>query len=320
MARPLRIQYNGAFYHVTARGNEKKRIYFSNADYDTFKYYVEKARDKYAFLLHCYVLMINHYHLVIETPSANLNSIMHYINSSYTNYVNRKMNRSGHLLQGRYKAILIDQDSYLLELSRYIHLNPVRAGMVQRPEDYPHSSYGSYIGKSKENSVDRDCILRMISGNEKNAAQQYKCFVEKAVGKKLDNPLKRTFGGVIAGGEMFVKKALGHVAHADVSKSEISNRRELKSLCTPEEIIGKLCLIVNVDKESIVNGNTRDCRSIAIFLMKKYTGLSNCEIGKVFGGLSYSGVSKVYRRFKEKIEKDSSLRRKVMAIMSNVKG
>ena len=320
MARPLRIQYNGAFYHVTARGNEKKRIYFSNADYDKFKYYVDKARDKYAFLLHCYVLMINHYHLVIETPSANLNSIMHYINSSYTNYVNRKMNRSGHLLQGRYKAILIDQDSYLLELSRYIHLNPVRAGMVKRQEDYPHSSYGSSIGKRKENRVDRDFILRMISGSGKNSAQNYKCFVEKAVGKKLDNPLKMIFGGAIAGGEVFVKKALDQVANTDLSKAEISNRRELRSICKPEELIGKLCVILNVDKESIVNGKTKDGRSIAIFLMKKYTGLSNCEIGRIFGGLSYSGVSKVYRRFEEKIEKDSSLRRKIMAIMSNVKG
>jgi len=102
---------------ITSRGNEKKGIYFSDADYDKFKYNMDQARGIYAFLLHCYVLMINQYHLVVETPSANLNSIMHYINSSHSNYVNRKMKRSGHLLQGRYRAILVDQDNHPLELS-----------------------------------------------------------------------------------------------------------------------------------------------------------------------------------------------------------
>ena len=99
---------------------------------------MEEAQEKYGYLLHCYVLMTNHYHLIIETPRANLSSVMHYINSSYTNYINIKKRRSGHLFQGRYKAILIDRDSYLLELSRYLHLNPVRAKMVERPEDYPY--------------------------------------------------------------------------------------------------------------------------------------------------------------------------------------
>lgn len=320
MARPLRIQFSGAFYHVTARGNEKKRIYFSNADYDKFKYYVDKARDKYAFVLHCYILMINHYHLVLETPSANLNSIMHYINSSYTNYVNRKMKRSGHLFQGRYKAILIDQDIYLLELSRYIHLNPVRAGMVQRPEDYPHSSYGSFIGKRKDESVYRDFILKMISQNGKKAMQNYKSFVENAIGEKLDNPLKKIYGGAIAGGDLFIKKVLSKLENLDLTKSDIANRRELRSQCRPEEIISKLSSVLKVDRDKVVNGRIKDYRSIAIYAMKKYTGLANKEIGQIFGNLSYSGVSKVYRRFEEKIEKDSSLKRKVMEIMSNVKG
>ena len=127
MARPLRIEYEGAFYHVTTRGNEQKKIFFSNSDYEKFKHYLKKSQEKYGYLLHCFVLMTNHYHLLIETPKPNLNRVMHYINSSYTNYINIKRKRSGHLFQGRYKAILIDRDNYLLELSRYIHLNPVRA-------------------------------------------------------------------------------------------------------------------------------------------------------------------------------------------------
>ena len=145
MARPLRIEYKGAFYHITARGNERRRIFFSKADYDKFKDYLGKAQDKYGYLLHCYMLMTNHYHLLIETPNPNMSKLMHYLNGSYTGYINRRRKRSGHLFQGRYKAILVDADSYFLELSRYVHLNPVTANMVFNPEDYPYSSYSYFI-------------------------------------------------------------------------------------------------------------------------------------------------------------------------------
>jgi len=140
MARPLRIEYEGAFYHVTARGNERKKIFLSKRDHEKFLQYLDEARDKYRFILHAYVMMGNHYHLIIETPEGNLSRIMHYINSSYTTYTNVKRKRNGHLFQGRYKAIIVDKDSYLLELSRYLHLNPVRAKMVQHPGEYLHSS------------------------------------------------------------------------------------------------------------------------------------------------------------------------------------
>jgi len=163
MARPLRIEYEGAFYHVTARGNERRRIYYSQSDYEKFKDYLKEAQEKYGYVLHCYVLMNNHYHLILETPEANLSKVMHYINGSYTNYINIKRKRSGHLFQGRYKAILIDRDRYLLELSRYVHLNPIRAALVVKLEDYVHSSYGLFVTRSKEDIVYRDLILEMVS-------------------------------------------------------------------------------------------------------------------------------------------------------------
>ncbi len=121
--RPLRIEYEGALYHVTARGNEKRKIYFTKTDYEKFLQYIAEAEKRYGLLLHCYVLMTNHYHLVIETPMANLSKAMHCINGSYTTYINSKRKRSGHLFQGRYKAILVAKDNNLMELSRYIHLS-----------------------------------------------------------------------------------------------------------------------------------------------------------------------------------------------------
>ena len=130
LARPLRIQYPGAFYHVTSRGNERKAIFKNKRDREKFLSYLESASERYDAVIHTYCLMDNHYHLILETPRSNLSQILHHINGAYTTYFNVKRGRSGHLFQGRYKAILVEKDAYCQELSRYIHLNPVRACVV----------------------------------------------------------------------------------------------------------------------------------------------------------------------------------------------
>lgn len=135
MARQLRIEFNGAFYHITSRGNLRERIFFDDGDRRTFLEILKRTKERYGYLLHTYVLMDNHYHLLIETPKANLSQIMQNINTSYTVYINKRYQRSGHLFQGRFKGTIVDKDAYLVTLSRYIHLNPVRAKLVVRPED-----------------------------------------------------------------------------------------------------------------------------------------------------------------------------------------
>ena len=135
MARPLRITYPGAFYHVTSRGNERKEIFKNKRDREKFLEYLESATQRYDAVIHVYCLMDNHYHIILETPSGNLLQIMRHINGAYTTYFNVKQNRSGHLFQGRYKAILVAIDEYAKELSRYIHHNPVRANMVNTYEE-----------------------------------------------------------------------------------------------------------------------------------------------------------------------------------------
>ena len=145
MARPLRIEYPGAYYHITSRGNERKAIFKNNTDRISFLSYLKSAFLRYGATIHVYCLMNNHYHLLLETPKGNLSKIMHHINGAYTTYYNVKHRRAGQLTQGRYKAILVHADTYAGELSRYIHLNPVRAGMVDMPEKYTWSSYQYYM-------------------------------------------------------------------------------------------------------------------------------------------------------------------------------
>jgi REP element-mobilizing transposase RayT len=147
MGRPLRIEYAGAWYHVTSRGNEQKDVFKSRADREKFLSYLESATVRYGAVIHAWCLMGNHYHLLLETPSGNLSQIMRHINGAYTNYFNAKRKRAGHLFQGRYKAILVEADQYATELARYLHLNPVRAGIVDRPEAYEWSSHREYLGQ-----------------------------------------------------------------------------------------------------------------------------------------------------------------------------
>ncbi len=324
MARPMRIEYVGAFYHVTSRGNERKEIFGGPKDYERFKHYLREAQDKYDFVLHGYVLMTNHYHLILETNKPNLHQIMHYLNGSYTTYFNRLNGRSGHLFQGRYKGIVIDVDNYLLELSRYLHLNPVRGGMVKRPEEYAYSSYRSFIGlgRKREGIVSRDRIWGMISGDERRAAQKYRRYVEEGMKKESRNPLKTLYGGAILGSKDFVKELLEKGEVKNPESKDISCRRQLKATKGIEDLILDVSSYFNVQPSKVLEekGAIRD---IAIYFGKKYTGLTNREIGERFGGLSYSGVTRVSQRFQGKMAKNTTLRRQVEQIddrISNVKG
>ena len=320
MARPLRIEYDGAFYHVSARGNERKRIFFGKGDYDKFKEYLLEAQDKYGYRLHCYVLMTTHYHLLIETPDGNMSKVVHYINGSYANYINRKRNRSGHLLQGRYKGILVDRDAYLLELSRYLHLNPVRAKIVESPEDYRQSSYLTYVKGKKDAMVTTDLLLGMVSEDGRIARKAYREYVEAGMAEGVRNPFTDVYGGVILGSREFIKQALGKVKEATLDQVEIAQRRELNKLKS-EDIIDALCSHFQVPADGLGKWGTA-LRDMAIYLLKRNTSVMNRQIGELFQGLTYSGVSKANHRFSLRISEDRELRKrveKIMRSMSNVK-
>jgi REP element-mobilizing transposase RayT len=309
MARPLRIAYPGAFYHVTARGNERRKIFLSKADYVKFLSYCADAAHKYGVILHAFVLMGNHYHLIVETPDANLSAFAHAINSAYTTYFNIKRKRAGHLFQGRYKSIVIEKDSYLLELSRYIHLNPVRAGIVQRPEDYNFSSYRSYIVSEEETIVSREVIWGMISKKRNKAPARYKSFVESAISEPPPDPFKRVYGGVILGKAPFIKDVLKQTAEI-IPRQETAQRRVLSSSASGiDEIVHVLSLHFNVTEETVLS--TSPYRSYALYLARKHTPVSSTDIGRAFGGITCSAVTKMGARLKERMEKDKALRKEI---------
>jgi len=296
---------------------------FAIYNYKKFKSLLKEAQNKYGYLLHAYVLMDNHYHLLIETPQANLSKIMHYINSSYTSYINIKRKRSGHLFQGRYKSILIDKDNYLLELSRYIHLNPVRKKMVGKPEDYIYSSYTAYISQEQYEIVYQDLILRMISKEKKEAKKRYKDFVDEAIISESKNPLKNVYGGTILGDKKFITESLSQLKNEDLQRKDISYRRAIQGVYEPEKIIDSVSKYFLIPQCEVLGNKNKEYRNIVIYLIKKYSALTNYRISQLFTNINYSTVAKAYQRFTKKVEEVPLLKKKVKEIvieMSNVKG
>jgi len=224
MARPLRIEYPGAVYHVTSRGNEKKPVFKDDADRHNFLNTIQHVNKRYNWICHAYCLMTNHYHLLIETPDGNLALGMRQLNGLYTQLFNKLHGRVGHLFQGRYKAILIQKDSHLLEVCRYVVLNPVRAKMVERPADWKWSSYLATAGSEKpHSSLTTDWVLGQFSGKRGKAEQEYRIFVSWGIGKPTIWTEVR--GQSLLGEESFVDQLVDHLKkHRDVPEIPRSQR------------------------------------------------------------------------------------------------
>jgi len=182
MARPLRIEYPDALYHVTSRGNERRPIFRSDRDRKAFLQFLGMTVRRFGWSVTAWVLMTNHFHLIIQTPEPNLSRGMHWLNSAYAGWFNHEHERSGHLFQGRFKALLIEKESYFAEVLRYVALNPVRAGMVEKPEKYRWSSYRATAGlEAAPEWLDVDSVLRLFHPDSAVAQAGYRDFVAEKV-------------------------------------------------------------------------------------------------------------------------------------------
>ncbi len=315
MSRPYRLQGENCFYHITSRGNGRQKIFISDADYQQFMHYLLHAKEKYNFYLYAFVFMGNHYHLLLETTQPNLARIMHYINSSYTTYYNVKRHKSGHLFHGRYKSILVDKDSYLLELTRYIHLNPVRAKLVAKPEGYKWTSYHGYIKKGGDGYIDKEQVKRDIP----LSPEQYKEFTMEGI-TGTHNPLKDVYAGFILGKTSFIKGKLAYLKQRVESK-DFSFKGELTSPVGVSEIMKLIARKYGKDMAELrkLKNHPAQDKKVAIYLLKRYSNLSNAEIGEHFG-LSYSSVSKAAGSLEKQLQSDKQLKKEIDDIVSRFKG
>ena len=271
MARPMRIEYEGALYHVTSRGNAGQDIFVDEEDRKTFLKTLSETVERYRWIVHAYCLMDSHYHLLVETPHANLSAGMRQLNGVYTQRFNRRHGRAGHLFQGRYKAFLVEKEGYLLQLSRYIVLNPVRAGIVASPERWSWSSYGATAGLEKgEKFLHTGWILGSFSGSRARAQRLYMSFAREGIGE--ESPLREAKGGLIVGRRAFIARV-----------------RDLLEKAESEEVVRRQKYAARPSLEEIFEGEGRDgamCEAIYRW------GYKLKEVGE-FLGLHYSRVSRI---------------------------
>lgn len=247
MARPLRIEYSGAVYHVTSRGNAKKPIFRDDKDRYKFLETLESVIKRHNWLCHTYCLMDNHYHIIIETPDGNLSKGMRQLNGVYTQAFNRRHKRVGHVFQGRYKAILIEKESYLLELCRYVVLNPVRAGIVKKAGDWRWSSYNSIAGITKAPqylTVDR--ILGHFGSNRKEAEKNYRDIVRAGIEK--GSPWENLKGQILLGSEGFIEKF----------KDILSKKEDIREIPKVQRYLSRPRIDEIMKKESIKDKRARN--------------------------------------------------------------
>lgn len=313
MARQLRIEFPGAFYHVTARGNERKSVFKSVKDREEFLSYLESASNRYGAVIHAYCLMDNHYHILIETPHGNLSKIMQHINSSYTTYFNIRHDRYGHLFQGRYKSILVEVDEYAKELSRYIHLNPVRARMVKTPEEYQWSSCIYYTDKKEAPAwLYRDFILGYFGERPSASQKNYKEFVHSLAKEDYSSPFTNVIYSIILGSPKYAQEIKDTFLKEKSRDRELPVLKELVDIDRPD--IDTISNIV----DSVIQTEDRLAKQIKLYFCHRYSGLKLREIGKYFG-VSESGVSQASSRLSDKLKRNNELSKKIDIVKKKLK-
>ncbi|MCF6153696.1 MAG: hypothetical protein E3K36_00275 [Candidatus Brocadia sp.] len=327
MARPLRIQYEDALYHVTCRGNERKAIFRDDHDKNLFLELLNDGLKTYHVILYCYVLMDNHFHLLLETPLANLSKFMRWFNITYTSHYNRRHKRTGHLYQGRYKSILVEKKSYLHIVSRYIHLNPVRTKQGEELplsekrkylRSYTWSSLLGYIDDTRRNGIiDYARILESYGGDNKKGRSLYWETLCNDLSTGIDIK-ERVIGGSILGSDAFINWVRKKFLPA--KSREIPAVQRLKKYTAKDEIIDALCKETNKSFDEIKT-ERGIIRQIAMDLLYRVGGLSGVEIGEMMG-VDYSTVSQGRKRLREKLKNDkriSQIIKRVEADLCRVK-
>jgi len=323
MARPLRIEYPGAWYHFTCRGYKRNRIFKDDTDRKEFLSILNESLERYMVLLHGYVLMENHFHLNLQTPSGNLSRFAQRFNTAYTVYYNRRHRRVGHLYHGRFKAILVEKDSYLLELSRYIHLNPVNikkikklpiSGQIDYLRNYQWSSNRGYgLLRYRDDFMCYNDVLEYTGGDNKYGRKRYRGFVEEGLLKDVRSPLENVKGQVVLGESGFVdwiyEKAMKN-GKPD-KKKQLKSRKVVKEI-QQKFIIDTVCKVFKVKRVELLKRRSvfRDARMVYIDLCCKYRLLHKSlkEIGNELGGLTVGGMCQVRKRLNERMQKDDALR------------
>ena len=312
MTRPLRIQYPNAWYHVMNRGRSRTKIFHTPEDHLAFIELLREASFLWKVKIAAYCLMSNHYHLLIQTPGANLSRCMRHINGLHTQYYNRTYKSDGPIFRGRYKSIVVEQDRYLLELVRYIHRNPIQAGLVKRLEDYRWTSHKAYLSESNQwHWLHKAFVLSMLEENTDKQRQAYLAFIKQEESETLKTIYEKSNLPLFLGAKDFIDDIKNKYSGKTIKK-EMPQSKELAIDKT--EIERAVTKYYNLKKEDLLKtkgGQYNEARNVAIYIMRRHTGIALQDIGQHFGMNNYSSVGSVITRTKQEMVRNRNLRQRV---------
>jgi putative transposase len=296
MARPLRIEYPGAWYHVMNRGRRREKIFQSDQDYRLFLKVLGECVRLFGIEVHAYSLMPNHYHLLIRTPNANLSRAMRHLNGVYTQKINKRYRYEGSLFKGRFKSIVLEEDTYFQELIRYIHRNPLKAKIVEKIIDHKWTSHRSYMldGEGPE-WLRKDTALSKFGKYEKSSRQKMDAFVKQEVPEDLENMLERVKWPALLGGKEFKEKIGELIKGKEIEVREVPQYREAEKHISAGEVadllVGKF---EGWDKS--VFGTSKERKMVEkrrkfVYMCREYLQIPCREICDVLGGASFALIS-----------------------------
>lgn len=327
MARPLRLEFEDAIYHLLGRGNARQRVFASERDQSEFVKLLEASSKRFNVAVLAFVLLGNHFHIMAQTRQANLSRWMHWLMVSYTVYFNWRHRRSGHLFQGRYKSFLVEHGDYLLGLRRYLHLNPVRgtvlgAGSPTQRRDrlraYAWSSYRGYAGLAQGFAfIEEDLVLGELQTARAKERQRYRRYVEEGLVREIGNPFKAVQWQAVLGSESFVQKVQDRIKEMKQHGREVTAVRRGAKRSSPSEVIRLVAQSYAVPEGALMarGGYGLEARNVAMALVWERCALSLRELGQLFGGIDYSAVAQRIRRINKA---DPAGLKKVRREMSNV--
>jgi putative transposase len=315
MSRPLRIEFPDAWYHVMNRGRRAEKIFIDSSDYKVFVDLLEDTAETWNIRIAAYCLISNHYHILINTPEGNISRSMRHLNGLYTQRFNRLHGLDGPLFRGRYKSIIVGADSYLLQLVRYIHRNPVKAGLVNKAEQYAWSSHKGYLSAAgKWDWLYKDFILSLLSPKKQNWLELYKAFMLMEDDQGVDQILGRKKWPAMIGTDEFIDWIKGKYYQRGTDE-DVPESRQLAP--DQEKILASVCHYYGIDGKELYKtqrGFFNEPKNVAIYLMRHLRRERLKQIGEQFQMEKYSTVSSVIERLKKKLETDRKLRVRINAI------
>ena len=315
MSRPLRIQYPDAWYHVMNRGRRGEKVFTNKKDYLSFIELLEELTEVFHVNVAAYCLMSNHYHLLVQTPDANISRSIRHLNGVYTQRYNRRHGCDGQLFRGRYKSILVESDSYALELVRYIHRNPMDAGLVDNLQKYQWSTHKIYLSDAKKwKWVYKDYILKLFSKSKPESIRLYKQFVQKETPESINQIFGRKNLPAILGSKSFVKRIKDKFFNSD-DFEEIPETRSL----APDivKIKQAVCNAYKIKESELYEsrrGYFNEPRNVTIYLTRRLRNDTLKQVGGQFHIEKYSTVSSIVERVKYEMKADRELKKRIEAI------